>query len=144
MIFCICQNSDFALGCNLNNGYCSRPGECICFAGWSGPTCDVCVVQPHCPNHGNCSEPAGCACENTLDGKCKIENNPPKLTTLYRNPKHYMNAECIKLNEMPTPEQCKNIPTTTLKPGPKMLGKTSSDIVAIGQNEDKVKLKHCF
>ena len=117
------------LGCNLNNGFCSNPGECICFAGWSGPTCDVCVPQPHCPTHGNCSEPAGCSCEDTLDGKCRIENKPPKLTTLYRNPKHKMYTGCVKLNSMPAPLECHRRPVfptespkTGPKPGPKSLG----------------------
>ena len=48
-----------------------------------------------------------------------------------------MNAECVKLNEMPTPDQCKSITATTMKPSGKKLGKTSSDIVAIGQNIEK-------
>ena len=120
-------NIHLTSGCNLNNGFCSNPDECICYAGWSGPTCDVCVPQPHCPTHGNCSEPAGCTCEDTLDGKCKIENKPPKLTTLYRNPKHKMNTECVKLNNMPAPEECQLGPATESsktgpKPGPKSLG----------------------
>ena len=48
-----------------------------------------------------------------------------------------MNAECVKLNEMPTPDQCKSTTATTMKPSGKKLGKTSSDIVVIGQNIEK-------
>ena len=55
-----------------------------------------------------------------------------------------MNVECVKLNEMPTPEQCKSMTATTVKPSGKKLGKTSSDIVVIGQNVDYSAENPCF
>ena len=45
---------------------------------------------------------------------------------LYRNPRHQMNVECVKLNEMPALEECRNVETsanktkTGPKPGPKV------------------------
>lgn len=32
-----------ASGCT--NGYCSSPGECICYSGWSGSTCTTAIVS---------------------------------------------------------------------------------------------------
>ena len=82
----------------MNHGYCLEPNQCICHLGWSGPTCNDCTKQPNCPSNANCTEPAGCVCENDLDGRCIIKNNPPKLTTRYKSPKHVMTPECVRFN----------------------------------------------
>ena len=72
--------------------------------GWSGPTCEDCTKQQNCPISANCSEPAGCFCEDVQNGTpCMIENAPPRLTTKYNVPKHYMTRECTRFNSQQLP-----------------------------------------
>ena len=109
--FCVTQNFS---GCNLNHGYCREPGQCICHVGWSGPTCEDCTKQPNCPISANCSEPAGCFCDDVQNGTpCMIENAPPRLTTKYNVPKHYMTRECTRFNSQQ--------PTIVERPKPRSL-----------------------
>ena len=87
----------------MDHAYCLEPNQCICHVGWSGPTCDVCMTQPKCPEMGTCDEPAGCVCEESLDGRCIIQNNPPKFSdkkyNIMAKHKMMMRTECFRLNE---------------------------------------------
>ena len=66
-------------GCNLHNGYCTKPSECMCANGWAGENCTECRVQPNCP--GTCSVPHGCVCSDpSINGLCTIGDNPPRLS----------------------------------------------------------------
>ena len=76
-----------------------EPNQCICHVGWSGPNCDVCITQPNCPESGSCDEPAGCVCEDSEDGRCIINNNPPMFSSKYKYLMHKMTTECFRLNE---------------------------------------------
>ena len=81
------------LGCNLNQAYCTKPNECICFNGWKGENCNECRVQPSCP--GTCSVPHGCVCSDTVsNGLCKIGDNPPDFKKDILNP-NVMPSHCI-------------------------------------------------
>ena len=91
-------SQDFVLGCNLDHAFCSKPNECVCDIGWSGPNCDVCVTQPNCPDMGNCKKPGGCACENSLQGRCTIRNNPPIFSKTQYYSTYKMTAECLRFN----------------------------------------------
>ena len=81
----------------MNHAYCLEPNQCICHVGWSGPNCDSCITQPNCPANSSCDNPAGCVCPTSLDGRCRIENNPPMFNKKY--PQHKMTTECFRLND---------------------------------------------
>ena len=101
----VCQR--FA-GCNLDNGYCIHPGQCICHVGWSGSQCTECVVQQNCP--GKCSVPAGCVCPDSqvnINGICQIKNNPPKVTQ--HNIPHTMDQGCLIYNKIWNENYARNI-----------------------------------
>ena len=49
----------------MTHGFCTKPGECLCRQGWSGPDCDQCMTHPGCPEEGKCIEPWDCICNST-------------------------------------------------------------------------------
>ncbi|XP_010877825.2 LOW QUALITY PROTEIN: protein delta homolog 1 [Esox lucius] len=54
-------------GCNPENGYCEKPGECRCRPGWRGVACGQCVLYPGCL-HGTCEKAWQCICEEGWTG----------------------------------------------------------------------------
>ncbi|KAL7861760.1 hypothetical protein SRHO_G00132010 [Serrasalmus rhombeus] len=56
------QGSACGAGCNLENGFCDKNGECRCRPGWQGVTCEQCVPFPGCV-HGKCEKAWQCICE---------------------------------------------------------------------------------
>ncbi|XP_036450000.1 protein delta homolog 1 [Colossoma macropomum] len=56
------QGSACRAGCNLENGFCDKYGECRCRPGWQGLTCEQCVPFPGCV-HGKCEKAWQCICE---------------------------------------------------------------------------------
>ncbi|KAL0969610.1 hypothetical protein UPYG_G00229770 [Umbra pygmaea] len=64
-------------GCNPENGYCEKPGECRCRPGWNGETCRQCLLFPGCV-HGSCERAWQCICEEGWIGKqCDQEQAKP-------------------------------------------------------------------
>uniref|UniRef100_A0AAV1VL25 EGF-like domain-containing protein n=1 Tax=Peronospora matthiolae TaxID=2874970 RepID=A0AAV1VL25_9STRA len=56
-------------GC-IGNGDC-KDGKCICYAGWSGPQCEICPEGDTlaCNDMGTCLRNSTCACDDDVDGK---------------------------------------------------------------------------
>ncbi|XP_004712776.1 delta-like protein 4 [Echinops telfairi] len=54
-------------GCSEQNGYCTKPTECLCRPGWQGRLCDECIPHNGC-RHGTCSIPWQCTCEEGWGG----------------------------------------------------------------------------
>ncbi|TDH66018.1 uncharacterized protein CCR75_007522 [Bremia lactucae] len=57
-------------GTCAGNGGCEG-GKCVCYAGWSGPQCEICSVgdTTACNDMGACLRNSTCACEDDADGK---------------------------------------------------------------------------
>lgn len=45
-----------------NNGNCTRPDECTCEKGWTGPDCSIPICAQDCANGGTCVRPDECEC----------------------------------------------------------------------------------
>ncbi|KAM6973062.1 protein delta homolog 1 [Aplochiton taeniatus] len=70
-----CKGLECSAGCNLENGFCEKPGECRCRAGWQGPSCDQCIPFPGCL-HGTCEKAWQCVCQDGwLGSQCDQDNN---------------------------------------------------------------------
>ncbi|NWR98017.1 DLL4 protein, partial [Motacilla alba] len=54
-------------GCTEQNGYCNKPGECICRPGWQGRYCDECIPHIGC-RHGTCKTQWQCICDEGWGG----------------------------------------------------------------------------
>ncbi|XP_066497192.1 protein delta homolog 1 [Hoplias malabaricus] len=54
-------------GCDLENGFCDRNGECRCRPGWQGAECKQCVPFPGCV-HGTCQKAWQCVCKQGWAG----------------------------------------------------------------------------
>ncbi|KAF5291031.1 hypothetical protein FQA39_LY14464 [Lamprigera yunnana] len=54
-------------GCDPLNGYCERPGECLCKLGFYGEKCNKCIPLPGCRN-GYCNASFECSCHRGWDG----------------------------------------------------------------------------
>uniref|UniRef100_A0A8B9PGS2 Delta like canonical Notch ligand 4 n=1 Tax=Apteryx owenii TaxID=8824 RepID=A0A8B9PGS2_APTOW len=50
-----------------SNGYCNKPGECICRPGWQGRYCDECIPHIGC-RHGTCKTQWQCICDEGWGG----------------------------------------------------------------------------
>lgn len=48
--------------CNIENGFCEKPGKCRCKPGWQGENCNRCLPFPGCL-HGTCERAWQCVCE---------------------------------------------------------------------------------
>nr|XP_022901552.1 delta-like protein C [Onthophagus taurus] len=54
-------------GCDPLQGYCNRPGECLCKLGYYGEKCNKCIPLPGC-QHGYCNVSFECICHEGWDG----------------------------------------------------------------------------
>lgn len=54
-------------GCDPLQGYCNRPGECLCKLGYFGEKCNKCIPLPGC-QHGYCNVSFECICHEGWDG----------------------------------------------------------------------------
>lgn len=54
-------------GCDPQQGYCKRPGECRCKLGFYGDKCNKCIPLPGC-QHGHCNVSFECICNPGWDG----------------------------------------------------------------------------
>ncbi|XP_009997907.1 PREDICTED: delta-like protein 4 [Chaetura pelagica] len=54
-------------GCTEQNGYCNKPGECLCRPGWQGRYCDECIPHIGC-RHGTCKTQWQCICDEGWGG----------------------------------------------------------------------------
>ena len=63
-------------------GWCTKPNECWCHIGWTGPKCETCVPYPGCQN-GFCTKPWECICTGDFTGmlcdKQKTPSPPPVI-----------------------------------------------------------------
>ncbi|XP_061109629.1 protein delta homolog 1 [Conger conger] len=72
-------------GCDPNNGFCEKPGECRCRPGWQGATCNQCVPFPGC-RHGSCEKAWQCVCEEGWVGsQCDVDIHPCSSKPCYNN-----------------------------------------------------------
>ncbi|KAI9909580.1 hypothetical protein PsorP6_015163 [Peronosclerospora sorghi] len=65
----VARNAKCSGSC-LGNGGCEA-GKCICYAGWSGPQCEICTEgdTTACNEMGTCLRNSTCACEDDANGK---------------------------------------------------------------------------
>ncbi|KAM5235440.1 delta-like protein 4 [Ctenodactylus gundi] len=62
-----CDSPICLSGCHEQNGYCSKPAECLCRPGWQGRLCNECIPHNGC-RHGTCSSPWQCICDEGWGG----------------------------------------------------------------------------
>ncbi|KAF2882049.1 hypothetical protein ILUMI_24121, partial [Ignelater luminosus] len=63
----LCDVPKCRSGCDPLNGYCNRPGECLCKLGFYGERCNKCIPLPGC-QHGYCNVSFECICHEGWDG----------------------------------------------------------------------------
>lgn len=63
----LCDVPKCRSGCDPMQGYCTRPGECLCKLGYYGNQCNKCIPLPGC-QHGYCNTSFECKCHEGWDG----------------------------------------------------------------------------
>ncbi|KAI4458908.1 notch ligand family member [Holotrichia oblita] len=63
----LCDVPKCRSGCDPLQGYCNRPGECLCKLGYYGERCNKCIPLPGC-QHGYCNVSFECICQEGWDG----------------------------------------------------------------------------
>ncbi|ERL88955.1 delta-like protein 4 [Dendroctonus ponderosae] len=63
----LCDVPKCRSGCDPMQGYCNRPGECLCKLGYYGNKCNKCIPLPGC-QHGYCNSSFECICHEGWDG----------------------------------------------------------------------------
>ncbi|KAJ8978804.1 hypothetical protein NQ317_014274, partial [Molorchus minor] len=63
----LCDVPKCRSGCDPLQGYCNRPGECLCKLGYYGQKCNKCIPLPGC-QHGYCNVSFECICHEGWDG----------------------------------------------------------------------------
>lgn len=72
----LCDVPKCRSGCDPLQGYCNRPGECLCKLGFYGERCNKCIPLPGC-QHGYCNVSFECICHEGWDGLFCSERELP-------------------------------------------------------------------